>query len=203
MIVLPSLLPGISISARFHFFRADDLPRDNAFYWSDALASGTLTLLGLANRTMTDVKTSTIDTVDPVSGEAGNDVLEAAVEDAKAQKKARKQAAREAVMSQFDDARPSDVSKKIFVANSPLHGKGLFAAQRIKKNTVLGRLVGMPTFDDGIYVLWITDEIGLELINDFKYINHGKKPNAAYTDIDVTVLKDVEAGEELLHDYGW
>jgi len=107
------------------------------------------------------------------------------------------------LMSRFKKARPSDVSDKVFVATSPVHGKGLFAAKRIKANTVLGRLHGMPTFDDGIYVLWITDELGLELTNDFKYINHNSKPNAAYSDLDVTVLKDVEPGEELLHDYGW
>lgn len=110
---------------------------------------------------------------------------------------------RDAVMAKFENARVSDVSDKVFVADSPLHGKGLFASQRIKADTVLGRLVGMPSYDDGIYVLWITDDLGLELVNDFKFINHGKKPNAAYTDVDVTILRDVEAGEELLHDYGW
>ena len=107
------------------------------------------------------------------------------------------------VMSRFRDARLSDVSDKVFVASSPVHGKGLFAAKRIKANTVLGRLQGMPTFDDGIYVLWITEELGLELTNDFKFINHNSEPNAAYSDLDVTVLKDVEPGDELLHDYGW
>jgi len=120
-----------------------------------------------------------------------------------AQKAKKRSAKVKAVMSRFKDARISDVSDKVFVASSPVHGKGLFAAKRIKANTVLGRLHGMPTFDDGIYVLWVTDELGLELTNDFKYINHNSKPNAAYSDIDVTVLKDVEAGEELLHDYGW
>jgi hypothetical protein len=106
-------------------------------------------------------------------------------------------------MAGFTDARISDVSDKVFVASSPVHGKGLFAAKRIKANTVLGRLHGMPTFDDGIYVLWITDDLGLELTNDFKFINHNSNPNAAYSDLDVMVLHDVEPGEELLHDYGW
>ncbi|NND90444.1 MAG: SET domain-containing protein-lysine N-methyltransferase [Granulosicoccus sp.] len=106
-------------------------------------------------------------------------------------------------MARFSDARPSDVSNKVFVATSPVHGKGLFAARRIKADTVIARLHGMPTFDDGIYVLWISDELGLELTNDLKYINHDKNPNVVYSDLDVTVLRDVEAGEELLHDYGW
>lgn len=121
-------------------------------------------------------------------------------------KKARKLLSKTAVknaMASFTDARISDVSDKVFVASSPVHGKGLFAAKRIKANTVLGRLHGMPTFDDGIYVLWITDDLGLELTNDFKYINHNSNANAAYSDLDVMVLRDVEPGEELLHDYGW
>lgn len=107
------------------------------------------------------------------------------------------------LMSRFKNARPSDVSRKVFVAESEVHGKGLFAAKRIKADTVIGRLHGMPTHDDGIYVLWVSDELGLELTNDFKYINHNSDPNAAYSDLDVTVLRDVEPGEELLHDYGW
>ncbi|ASJ74864.1 SET domain-containing protein [Granulosicoccus antarcticus] len=109
----------------------------------------------------------------------------------------------ESIMADYKDARPSDVSDKVFVATSAVHGKGLFAAKRLKAGTVLSRLHGMPTFDDGIYVLWITDEIGLELTNDLKYINHDKNPNAAYSDLDVTIVRDVKAGEELLHDYGW
>ena len=113
------------------------------------------------------------------------------------------QKSRKEVRAEFPDSRKSDISKNVFVANSELHGKGLFAARAIKADTVIGRLVGMPTYEDGIYVLWITDDLGLELVNDFKYINHGKIPNVAYTDEDVTVLRDIEPGEELLHDYGW
>ena len=108
----------------------------------------------------------------------------------------------ESVMAALEDARASDVSDKVFVATSEVHGKGLFAARRLKAGTMISRLHGMPTFDDGIYVLWITDELGLELTNDLKYINHDKNPNAAYSDLDVTIVRDVEAGEELLHDYG-
>lgn len=107
------------------------------------------------------------------------------------------------IMAAYTDARPSDVSDKVFVASSAVHGRGLFAARRLKAGTLIGRLHGMPTFDDGIYVLWITDELGLELTNDLKYINHDKNPNAAYSDLDVTIVRDVDAGEELLHDYGW
>ena len=117
-------------------------------------------------------------------------------------KKSGKRSVKE-VMAQFKDARPSDVSDKVFVASSPVHGMGLFAAKRIKADTVLGRLHGMPSLEDGIYVLWITDDMGLELTNDFRFINHDKNPNALYSDVDVMTLRDIEPGEELLHDYGW
>jgi hypothetical protein len=144
-----------------------------------------------------------------LSGKAKRKAAERAGKKGKTDKKPNKSespkasAAIKKLMKRFTGARPSDVSDKVFVATSPVHGKGLFAAKKIKANTVLGRLHGMPTFDDGIYVLWITDELGLELTNDFKYINHDSDANAAYSDIDVTVLRDVEPGEELLHDYGW
>ena len=37
-----------------------------------------------------------------------------------------------------------------------------------------------------------------------RYINHSGDPNAVYyDDFTVVALKDIEKGEELLHDYGW
>lgn len=105
--------------------------------------------------------------------------------------------------SKADKRRDSDVSELVYVAKSKLHGFGLFAAVDIKADVVLGRLVGMPTYEDDEYVLWIEDELGLELINDLKYINHGRPANVAYSDVDVVTLRNIAAGEELLHDYGW
>jgi|GEM_PF-3035972 len=61
--------------------------------------------------------------------------------------------------------RDSDVSPLVYVAKSKLHGYGLFAAVDIPADLVLGRLVGMPTREDDEYVLWIEDDLGLELVN--------------------------------------
>ena len=97
--------------------------------------------------------------------------------------------------------RPSDVSDALAVGPSELHGLGLFAAAPLAAGTVLGRLVGMPTREDGTYVLWLSDELGLELVNDFRFINHSARPNCELTDIDVVTLRDVAAGEELTHRY--
>lgn len=99
--------------------------------------------------------------------------------------------------------RDSDISSLVFVAKSKLHGLGMFAAVDIPAGEQIGELVGRPTHDDGIYVLWITDELGLEVQNDLKYINHGRPANCELTDVDVVTLTDIKAGEELLHDYGW
>jgi len=99
--------------------------------------------------------------------------------------------------------RDSDVSDMVYVADSEIHGKGMFAARAIKKNTVIGELLGTPTREDGTYVLWLTKKLGLRLKNDLRFINHGKKPNCELTDVDVVTIRSIKKDEELLHDYGW
>lgn len=99
--------------------------------------------------------------------------------------------------------RESDVSDLVYVADSETHGKGMFAAVDIKKNTLIGELLGTPTREDGTYVLWLTKKLGLRLKNDLRFINHGKKANCELSDIDVTTVRSIKKDEELLHDYGW
>lgn len=79
----------------------------------------------------------------------------------------------------------------------------MYASRAIPADTVLGRLAGMPTHEEGMHVLWLTDTLGLEVTNDFRFINHGRPANCALTDVDVVTLTDIAAHEELLHDYGW
>ena len=99
--------------------------------------------------------------------------------------------------------RPSDVSDLVYVADSEVHGKGMFAAVDIKKNTLIGELLGTPTREDGTYVLWLTKKLGLHLKNDLRFINHDKKPNCELSDVDVVTVRSIKKDEELLHDYGW
>jgi SET domain-containing protein len=88
------------------------------------------------------------------------------------------------------------------IANSPIHGKGLFAAATIEKDSVIGHLKGRKTQKDGMYVLWLDHETGFEVTCDFKYINHSDAPNACYyDDKSVVALRDIEAGEEITHNY--
>lgn len=95
------------------------------------------------------------------------------------------------------------MAKRTYVAESPIHGKGLFAAKRIKADVSLGRLHGMLTDEDGTYILWLSDELGFEITNEFRFINHDSNPNCALTDTEVITLRAIEKDEELTHDYGW
>lgn len=91
----------------------------------------------------------------------------------------------------------------VYVADSAIHGKGLFARKKLKAKLVLGKIEGTSTRRDGTYVLWLSDTKGLRVTNDFRFINHSSTPNCALTGSTVVTLKSVKADEELTHDYGW
>lgn len=90
-----------------------------------------------------------------------------------------------------------------YVARSRIHGKGLFAARPIKAGEVIGHVKGRKTRKDGPHVLWLSEEEGLLVTCDLRFINHDSQPNAAYyNDRSVVALRDIEAHEEITHDYG-
>ena len=91
---------------------------------------------------------------------------------------------------------------KLLVKQSEIHGKGLFAAQKIPANSLIGILQGRPTPQDGCYVLWLDELSGFEVEGDLKYINHSDTPNACYyDDRSVMALRDIAEGEEITHNY--
>lgn len=95
----------------------------------------------------------------------------------------------------------------VYVGKSPIHGRGLFAAKKIKEGDLLGVLTCKPTKKEGPHVLWVEkgkDRYDLFKVTcDFKYINHSADPNVAYyDDLTVVALKDIKKGEELTHYYG-
>lgn len=102
--------------------------------------------------------------------------------------------------SKIVDGVPTDL---VYVKASKTHGKGMFAAKNIRKNVVLGPLIGTPTRKDGTYVLWLTAKQGFRVINDYRFINHSFKPNCALTGSEVVTLKSIKKDEELFHHYGW
>lgn len=92
---------------------------------------------------------------------------------------------------------------RVYVDDSPIHGKGLFAKDFIPADTVIGIVQGEPTKTDGEHVLWVDDENGFLVQCDLRFINHSDTPNAAYyDDLEVCAMRDIEPGEEITHNYG-
>ena len=100
-------------------------------------------------------------------------------------------------------APPSIEPGLVRVGPSPIHGLGLFACTGLAADTIVGRLEGVLTDEDGTHVLWLSDELAVELTNDLRYVNHSDAPNCELTDMGLVTLRAVAAGEELTHHYGW
>lgn len=104
------------------------------------------------------------------------------------------------------------------IHDSPIQGRGLFAATRLpgrrKLGEISGRLVRLPQartqIEDAerIYFIELTDTWALECSdgNQFKHLNHSCSPNAYLRIIgkrvEVYTLRPIRSGEELTVDYG-
>ncbi len=89
-----------------------------------------------------------------------------------------------------------------YVDDSPIHGRGLFAAEPISGGSLIGHLKVRPCAEDGRFVLWLGPDRGFEVLCDLRFINHSDEPNACYyDDLSVVALRDIAAGEEITHDY--
>lgn len=90
----------------------------------------------------------------------------------------------------------------VYVDESSIHGKGLFALCDIPKGTILGVVKGVRTKQDGPYVLWLSADEGIRVRGNLRFINHSEKPNVAYYDsLEVIALRRIRRGEELTHNY--
>ena len=95
--------------------------------------------------------------------------------------------------------------KQLKVGSSPIHGRGLFARNDIKKGTYIGTYHGPDTDDNGTYVLWVKEGrkwCGCDGKNILRYLNHSKKPNAEFDGRDLFALKKIREGDEITFDYG-
>ena len=83
----------------------------------------------------------------------------------------------------------SELEKYFYVDDSPIHGKGLFARKKLKKEQFLGTYHGPKTKENDMHVLWVEEEegkwIGKDGKNMLRYLNHSNKPCAEfYPDTD-------------------
>jgi hypothetical protein len=90
----------------------------------------------------------------------------------------------------------------VYVDDSPIHGKGLFARHHIKAGETIGIIDGIPTSANGEHVLWLDGKTGIHVQCELRFINHSDTPNAVYYDtLEVCALTDIRPGEEITHDY--
>jgi hypothetical protein len=87
-------------------------------------------------------------------------------------------------------------------ARSRVHGFGCFATETIPAGSLIGYCETKPTRREGMYTLSLPDGGQVDVTCVLRYINHSDTPNCRYyDDLSVEALCDIQAGEELLHDY--
>ena len=97
---------------------------------------------------------------------------------------------------------------RVYVARSPIHGKGLFAATRLSPGQLIGIYDGPQVEEDGTHVLWVEDEpgggwTGYDGRNEMRYLNHSGQPNAEMDGLHCYALEEIQPGAEITIDYGW
>lgn len=95
----------------------------------------------------------------------------------------------------------------VYVCDSPVHGRGVFASQPIRRGQRIGVFEWAETRRDGKFVLWVERDDGSEMgcrgTNEMRYLNHSKRPNAEFDDFDVVAIRNIKADAEIFIDYGW
>ncbi|RFF28186.1 MULTISPECIES: SET domain-containing protein [unclassified Wenzhouxiangella] len=104
--------------------------------------------------------------------------------------------------------RKYDNNPLAYVADSPIHGRGLFARQRIDTDDYIGTYEGPETRRNGMHVLWLWNEDseeweGINGRNEMRFLNHSSDPNADWWGDELYALHPIEPDEEITFDYGW
>ena len=100
-----------------------------------------------------------------------------------------------------------------FVADSPIHGRGLFASRNIAADRWIGHYDGPQTTENGMHVLWVDagnnengDDkdswIGYDGNNELRFLNHANDPNGEMDGLALYACRDIRTGEEITIHYG-
>ena len=100
-----------------------------------------------------------------------------------------------------------DGNPLVYVADSPIHGRGVFARAPIARDTYIGRYEGEVTETDGMHVLWVEGDgedewIGFDGTSELRFLNHSARPNGEMDGQDLYAARDIAADEEVTIDYG-
>jgi len=94
-----------------------------------------------------------------------------------------------------------------FVADSVVHGRGLFARDDITAGTWIGHYDSEETQENGMHVLWVEADkenewMGYDGSNELRFLNHHDQPNGEMDGLDLYALHDIPADQEITIDYG-
>ncbi len=100
-----------------------------------------------------------------------------------------------------------DTNPLCFVADSAVHGQGLFARQDIPAGTWIGHYESTETQQNGMHVLWVDntgkDEwVGYDGIGELRFLNHARPANGEMDGLELYTLCDIKALQEITIDYG-
>lgn len=104
-------------------------------------------------------------------------------------------------MSQYDD------NELCYVAESDVHGLGLFARTDIPEGTWIGHYDSVETTENGMHVLWVEGDgedqwLGFDGTNELRFLNHSNNPNGEMDGLDLYAIRDIPENEEITFDYG-
>jgi len=104
------------------------------------------------------------------------------------------------------------MAAKVYVSNSGIHGRGLFAKRSFKPGEIVGRYTGRKTrlsSEDHPHVMERYDEDGQLLecvmgVGDFRFINHNSNPNLEIDEetLEFRAVRHIGPGDELTWYYG-
>lgn len=122
-----------------------------------------------------------------------------------AEKLVKKLAKKLTEKSQIGLGRPG-AAERVKVGTSSIHGRGLFAAKRIRSGAYVASFEGVITRKNGMHVLWTLDsdgnEVGIEGRNALRFLNHSSDPNAELVGDELHALRNIQRGAELTIHYG-
>jgi hypothetical protein len=110
---------------------------------------------------------------------------------------------------------------RVEIGESTVHGLGIFAVAPIRRGEVFEACVGLPLFQDELSGLICDfvyegnpDVVCMVVLGYGSIINHDSSPNVKWVAsplaspyaigvVHLYALYDIEAGEELFHNYNW
>jgi len=96
--------------------------------------------------------------------------------------------------------------KRISVEISSIHGKGVFAAEVLKRDEYIGQYQGYRTDEDTMYTLWVEHDVDGERgyfgTGRLRFVNHSQRPNAEFDGRDLYAIRTIKPPEEILVNYG-